>query len=377
MKFSDIQSHDDVKMQLRSMVDTDRFPHAILLEGPSGIGKFKMARALAQYIHCTNRTPDGDSCGVCPSCIQHQSFNHVDTHFSFPVLSRGANTKPVSDDWIAEFREFMTLYPFMDFPRWQEMLGKADGSPIFYVSESESLIHKLNFTSHAAKYMIVIMWLPERMNEMTANKLLKIIEEPHADTKFILVSNDSSKILPTIYSRLRRIEMKRLPDAIISDYLKSKYSIDADTADIVAHLAEGSILQAEKRLDAQADNAVYLDFFIRLMRDSYLRKIREMKAWSEEVAKLGREKSVKFLEYCERIVGENYIYNLRNPQLYYLDSDEAKFSKNFARFINYKNVEDLRQLFINARRDIAGNCNAKIVLFDVAVKNIMLIKRGS
>ncbi len=376
MKFSDIQAHDDVKRQLRAMVDSDRFPHAILLEGPSGIGKFKMARAVAQYIHCTNRTPDGDSCGVCPSCLQHQSFNHVDTHFSFPVLSRGSNTKPVSDDWIAEFREFMTAYPFMDFPRWQEMLGKVDGSPIFYVSESESLIHKLNFTSHAAKYMIVIMWLPERMNEMTANKLLKIIEEPHADTKFILVSNEPSKILPTIYSRLRRIEMKRLPDEVISEYLQSKYSIDPDAADMVAHLAEGSILQAEKRLDARADNAVYLEFFIRLMRNSYLRKIKEMKAWSEEVAKLGREKCVKFLEYCERLVGENYIYNLRDPHLYYLDADEAKFSKKFARFINYKNVEDLRELFINARRDIAGNCNAKIVLFDVAVKNIMLIKRG-
>lgn len=359
------------------MVDADRLPHALLLEGPAGIGKFKMARALAQYIHCTNRTADGDSCGKCPSCLQHQSFNHVDTHFSFPVITRsGSSTKPVSDDWIAEFREFMTAYPYMDFPRWQEALGKPDGAPVFYVTESEALIHKLNFTSHAAKYMIVLMWLPERMNEQTANKLLKIIEEPHADTKFILVSNNPSKILPTIYSRLRRIEMKRLPDDVIARYLREKFSLDEPTAEMVAHLAEGSISQAEKRLDAKADNAVYLNLFIRLMRDSYLRKIKEMKAWSEEVAKLGREKCVKFLEYCERLVGENYIYNLRNPQLYYMDADEAGFSKNFARFINYKNVEDLRNLFINARTDIAGNGNAKIILFDVAVKNIMLIKRG-
>ncbi len=373
MKFADIDSHSELKEQLKAMVDNDRLPHALLLEGPSGIGKFKMARALAQYIHCTNHTPDHDSCGKCPACLQHQSFNHIDTHFSFPVLG----SKSISDDFIKEWRKFMTDCEYMDFQIWQEMLGKADGQPIMYVDESASIIRKLNFTSHAAKYMIVIMWLPERMNEQCANKLLKLIEEPHDDTKFIFVSNEPARILPTIYSRMRRIEMKRLPDNVVSEHLQRKYALDAPTADMVAHLAEGSVLRAEKRLDVKDANAVYLKLFMQLMRDAYSRRIREMKYWSEAVSALGREKCCKFLEYCERLIGENYIYNLQTPQLVYLDGDEASFSRNFARFINHLNVEDLRRLFVEARRDIEGNASAKIVLFDVAVNTIMFIKRGA
>ena len=79
MKFSDIPGQEQVKARLRSMVDSDRIPHAFVLEGPAGSGKFALARALAQYIHCTHRTPDGEPCGKCPACVQHQSFSHIDT----------------------------------------------------------------------------------------------------------------------------------------------------------------------------------------------------------------------------------------------------------------------------------------------------------
>ena len=75
MKFSDIPGHESVKERLRSMVDNNRLPHALVLEGPQGVGKFALARALAQYIHCENRS-GGDSCGVCPACRQHATFNH-------------------------------------------------------------------------------------------------------------------------------------------------------------------------------------------------------------------------------------------------------------------------------------------------------------
>ncbi|MDE5982810.1 MAG: DNA polymerase III subunit delta, partial [Duncaniella sp.] len=79
MKFSDVPSHDNIKTRLRDMVSDGRIPHAILLHGPAGIGKMALARAFAQYLHCERPTPGGDACGVCPSCRQHESFNHVDT----------------------------------------------------------------------------------------------------------------------------------------------------------------------------------------------------------------------------------------------------------------------------------------------------------
>lgn len=374
MKFSDIPAHTSVKQQLVEMVDNNKIPHALLLEGKSGIGKMMLARALAQYIHCTNRS-NGDSCGECPACRQHQSFNHIDTHFSFPVIKlKNKSGAPVSDDWIEQWRQLLSDAPFMDMNAWVEMLGNPNAQPQIYVDESSALIHKLNFTSHAARFKIVLMWLPERMNEPSANKLLKLLEEPHDDTLFILVSNEPAKILPTIYSRLRRIQVRRLDDDVVAEYLEQRHGVDPDQAQGIARLAEGSILEAMRRLSTSDESKQFLEMFIMLMRLAYQKKVGELRKWSNNVADFGREKCCRFMEYCERLTGENYIYNLRNPQLVALDNEECKFSSNFARFINERNVEQLRNLFIDARRDIAGNANAKIVLFDIAVSIILCLK---
>ena len=100
MLFKEIPVHENTRQRLLSLADNDRIPHALLIEGPSGTGKFALARAFAQYIHCTGRKPgDKDSCGVCPSCIQHQSMSHIDTHYVFPVVKLDKmTTAPVSSD---------------------------------------------------------------------------------------------------------------------------------------------------------------------------------------------------------------------------------------------------------------------------------------
>lgn len=374
MKFSEIPAHNSVKRQLVDMVDNDKIPHALLFEGKSGIGKMMLARALAQYIHCPNRS-NGDSCGICPSCLQHQSFNHIDTHFSFPVIKvKNKSGAPVSDDWIDQWRQLLSDSPYMDINTWVDLLGNPNAQPLIYVEESSALIHKLNFTSHAARFKIVLMWLPERMNEPSANKLLKLLEEPHDDTLFILVSNEPTKILPTIYSRLQRIQVKRLDDNVIAQYLEQNFGVATDQAQGIARLAEGSILEATHRLSTSDESKQFLEMFISLMRFAYQKKVGELRRWSNTVAEFGREKCCRFMEYCERLTGENYIYNLRNPKLVALDNEESKFSTNFARFINERNVEQLRLLFIEGRRDIAGNANAKIVLFDIAVSIILYLK---
>ena len=273
MKFSDIPAHDSVKQQLVAMVDNNRIPHALLLEGKSGIGKMMLARAFAQYIHCTGRR-DGDSCGVCPSCIQHKSFNHIDTHYSYPVIKlKNRSGAAISDDWAEQWRQFLDDSPYMDMNSWVELLGNANAQPQIFVDESGSLIRKLNFTSHAARFKIVLMWLPERMNEPCANKLLKLLEEPHDDTLFILVSNEPARILPTIYSRLRRIEVKRLSDETVGKYLTDHYGTDRDAAEGIARLAEGSILEAVRRLSTSDESRQFLEMFMSLMRLAYQKRL--------------------------------------------------------------------------------------------------------
>ncbi|MDE6491509.1 MAG: DNA polymerase III subunit delta, partial [Muribaculaceae bacterium] len=144
MKFSDIPGHDIAKSRLIAMADSGRIPHALLIHGPKGIGKMSLARAFAQYVHCENRS-NGDSCGCCPSCIQHQSFNHIDTHYVFPVVKK-QKSRLTSDDYMAEWREFLTESPWMDFGRWLAALDNMNAQPMIYVEESASLIRKLTYT---------------------------------------------------------------------------------------------------------------------------------------------------------------------------------------------------------------------------------------
>ncbi len=374
MKFSDIPAHDSVKKRLTTLVDIGRMPHALLLEGGAGIGKFALARALAQYIHCTDKQ-NGDSCGKCPSCIQHQTFNHIDTHFSFPVIKKkNSSTPPISDDYIEEWRDFLNKDLFMDYDQWLAALGDPTTKPTMYVTESDSLISKLTYTAHNSKYKIILMWLPEKMNEQCANKLLKLIEEPFGDTIFIMTSDGPGAILPTIYSRCQRIQMKRFTDDEVAGYLMSRYACDSKKAYETAHISAGSMTDAIKQLSVSDMGQKFLQWFITLMRLSYQRKIVDLKKWAYEIAATGREQQLAFLKYCERMMRENFIYNLNESSLIYLNNDESAFSRNFARFINERNVMKLRRVFNDAIIDVSGYTNSKFVFFDVAIRVILLLK---
>lgn len=376
MKFSDIPGHDVIKSQLRALVDTDRLPHALLLEGPTGIGKHALMRALAQYIHCSGRRPgDTDSCGACPSCLQHESMNHVDTYYSYPVVKmEGDRTPPTSLDYVEAWNKMLAGSMFLDPERWASMFDKKNAVPTYYVTESAELLRMLSLTAHHSRYKIVIMWLPERMGEEAANKLLKLLEEPHPDTLFLITSDTPALILPTIYSRLRRMEVRPLAPEQIAGYLAEVRGIDPQTALVAARQGEGSVVRAERTLEQGGADAQRLDMFMQLMRLAYQRKVAELRVWANDLAALGRENELAFYRYCQRMLRENFIYNFSTPQLVNLTASEEQFSRNFARFVNERNVMKMVEVIDDAMTDIAGNANGKIVNLDLAVKMILLLK---
>lgn len=374
MKFQDVIGNEAAKSQLRLMIDNDRIPHAILLMGPEGIGKLSMARAAAQYIHCENRI-NGDSCGICPSCRQHQSFNHADTFFSFPVIKGKNNSKPTSDDYIAEWKHFLSNNAIENYQNWLKELNNENAQPQIYASESASVIEKMSYASYSAKYKILILWLPEKMNEECANKLLKIIEEPYSDSIFIMVSDNPKDILPTIFSRLQRIEMKKLSTEDITVYLNRNYSIDLQDARAVAASSDGNIISAQETIALNGENKEFFENFVALMRLAYSRDLKSLKSWSENINNFKREKIKRFMQYLARMVRENYIYNMHHAELNYLNKAEAQFSQRFAPFINNGNAERMVAEIEKVEKDIQGNANGKIVLFDFAIKITILIKR--
>lgn len=220
----------------------------------------------------------------------------------------------------------------------------------------------------------MIIWLPERMNVECANKLLKLFEEPYPNTLFLLVSNAPDQLLATIRSRVQQITLPALSLDAIAEALQQQYGISDIDARAIAHLSSGSYLKACDNLSLNEDNKLFFDLFVQLMRLSYARRVKELKAWSEDTADMGRERLRRFIAYASRMIRENYIYNLGQPMLNYMTADESQFSTRFAPFINERNVQEIINILNAAESDIGQNANAKIVLFDLAVKLILLLK---
>lgn len=382
MRFCDIPGHEDVKARLRQMADSGRLPHAILLEGLAGTGKLALARAFAQYIHCTGRRPgDADSCGSCPSCRQSAALNHIDTFFVFPVTkTEKMDHAPVSDEFAAEWRDYLgiaTRRPrvFMDIDAWTDSFGKKGAQLITYATESNDLIHKLSMSGHASRYKTVVWWLPERMNTECANKLLKMIEEPYEGTCLLLASDDPAKLLPTVYSRLQRVTVDRYSDAEVAAWLEDNLAIDPEAARAAAHSARGSMRRAASLVSANTWSRTMLPRFIELMRLAYQRNVAELRRWAADIAADGRDRAGAFFDFAASQVRENFMARLagRDSSLVYMTADESAFAKNFCRFITEANAEPLAAAFADARRDILANANAKIVAFDTALKTILLL----
>ena len=376
MLFADIIGQETIKTQLRRFVDENRMAHALLLAGPRGNGKLPLAVALAHYLLCRERH-DGEACASCPTCTKVNKLIHSDLHFVFPVLKKkgsGPDSVPVSDDYIAAWRELFIKNPYMTYADWLSKMGVENQQPMIYERESSEILHKLSLQSREGGWKIVIIWLPEKMREVCSNKLLKIIEEPPKDTLFILVSEEPEAIIPTILSRTQRIDIPAIEPASIAAALEQRYGLSGEDATRVALHSGGSWEKAEEHLRVDSDKEQYLEFFMQLMRVAYARNIREMKKWSEQVAALGRERQKHLLDYCQRMIRENFIMNFRHNEMLSMNSAEQNFSVRFSPFVNEKNIFGIMEELSEAQRHIEQNVNAKMVFFDMSLRMIVLIK---
>ena len=282
----------------------------------------------------------------------------------------------MSEDFGSEWKEFIESdVTAEDYERWLSIIGNENAQPIIYASESDSIVRKMSLSAYTAKYKILIMWQADKMNAGCANKLLKLIEEPDPDSIFLLTTDNVKGILPTIYSRTQRIELRKPSTQQIAEHLARAHGIDITEALALAAPADGNVVLAMRNMDHSSEIHDFHQQFVALMRLAYMRDMTGLKTWSEGIADYKREKSQRFLNYAARMVRENYIYNLHIASLNYETQEEAQFSKNFARFITEDNVERMLALFSDASRDIRGNANAKIVLFDIAVRITILIKK--
>ena len=375
MNFSQIPGQQAVIDRLRSSVAENRVSHALLFYGPEGCGKFALALAFARYISCEKRTAE-DACGVCPSCIKYDKLIHPDLHFVFPVIKKKQNMEYVSDNYIAQWREMVLRSPWFSLSTWTEAMEVANEQAVIYVAEAAEIIRKLSLKAFESDFKIMIIWLPEKMNAETANKLLKMIEEPPARTLFILVSEEDDRLLPTITSRCQHIRIPSIPADELSAYLVKTMGMDHVRASETAAIANGNMVRAMELAREDDNTTVHLDRFKKLMRTAWTRDIHSLVNWSEETAALGRERQKSFLSYSLRMMRENFIlnYNGKENGLVYLTRAEDDFSEKFHPFINEKNIAAFNHEFNLAYAHVESNGNAKMIFLDLALKTMRHIR---
>jgi DNA polymerase III subunit delta' len=365
MLFKQIIGQDDLKQQLKHMVQGQRISHGLLFSGKEGSGHLALALAFTQYIFCTNKNDD-DACGLCSSCLKLNKLSHPDFHLVYPIAS--SKDVKVSTDAVFAFREAVIRNPYLTLNDWFDELNAENKQPIISAEESSEILKKLSYTAYEGGYKIMLIWYPEKMNAVSANKLLKILEEPPEKTLFFLVTTAPDQIITTILSRTQMVKVGNISESILSHEIEQYYKLNAQDALNVARLAEGSWREVQSIMEEQDEMVALVQHFQALMRLALKFDALKMNQWIEQTAGFGRERQKQFFQYALHLIREALMINHGASNLVRLRGDELEFIKKFAPFIHEGNYERIIETFESAYFFVERNANAKILLMDVGLK---------
>ncbi|PID88415.1 MAG: DNA polymerase III subunit delta [Bacteroidia bacterium] len=382
MLFRDIAGRERIKKGLIRMVQSGRTSHALLFTGKEGCGNLAMAVAFAQYIFCHNRGED-DACGECPACRKVNRLIHPDFHFVYPVIKKKSTDNPVSEDFLEQWREFFLASSYHSYDRWLELLQVENKQASIFTRESENMLKKMNYKPYEAEYKIMVIWKADKMNVSTANKLLKIIEEPPERTIFLMVTESTDNMLATILSRTQIIRIPKMSKSDIVSELGKNYELSSSLTNEIAQIADGSYTEACKLAEQKNDDTdsdSYFAQFTELMRKAYTFQVADLLTWTEQMSKTGRERQKKFLSYSLRLIRENFIMNVsadNQEDMIFLNEKERAFAQNFSRFINKNNIFGVYSQLSEAYNHIERNGYSHLIFLDLSLKLASLLRMSS
>ncbi|MEO9004144.1 MAG: hypothetical protein ABI288_05385 [Ginsengibacter sp.] len=405
MQFNQILGQLPIKHKLINIVQKNRLPHSLLFLGKEGSGALPLAIAFSQYLLCekvngkssnkndnplfdTKKTEDvtayiEDSCGICASCIKINQLIHPDVHFSYPSLKRDSkHDRVLSTDYIAEWRQFVKLSPYNNVADWINFLkdnAKIE-SPInkqgnITVFECDDISHKLSLKAFESSYKILIMWMPEFLGN-SGNKLLKLIEEPPADTLFIFVAEDESAILPTILSRTQLVKIPSLSKTDIEDGLITQYQFLPEKASRIAVLSEGNYREALRLLQNSEED---LQEKVREWLNVILKNNATVQVkWIEEISQIGREKQKQFLKYFIHLIEQALrVEYLKKENLDSIPDNERDFAIRLNKMCALEAREAMTNELSKAMYYIERNAHAKILFHALTIRLLHIIKDNS
>jgi len=371
MQFKDVYGHEKEKQQLVTAVNENRLSHALLFYGPEGNSALSLARALSQYINCSNKL-DNDSCGTCSSCSKFSKFIHPDFHFSYPVYTKKTGSPALSTDFIKEWRNLLLENPDINVNDWFQHIGGEKKNANISAAECNSIIKKLQLKNYEATYKIMIIWQADLLKK-EGNKLLKIIEEPPPNTLFILISHNVENILGTILSRTRQIKISLLDDESLQQYLIEKYQIDNQQAQQIASLAEGN-LNSAIALTKQSEND-FSALTVEWYQAAFKNDVVTANTLIDKINALGKQNQKHFVQYNLNFLRHTVLSAYSKKAINRINEREAKLMQFLSKNLNFSQLESLIELFNEQYYLIDRNVNVRIQYFYVFIEFSKLVKR--
>ena len=343
MRFADVIGNASVAKVLSSMADSGRVAHAMLMYENEGCGALALALAYVQYLNCSN-PHDGDSCGECPSCRQMAKLIHPDVHFVFPVNKgpKSADERYISESYVRYWRELALADPYFVEADLQRAIGIEAKNGLIAVAEAKYIIGKLSLTSVGDGYKAVIFYLPEKMNQETANRLLKMVEEPPEKTLFIFITHAPEKVLQTIFSRCQSVRVLPLTKE------------------------EAEAVKALKPSDDNEDGVLFREMFTDLMNAIAGRDLMAALECGELMAALdSREKQKAFCTFASNCIRNIFMIQQGLPQLADMPDESREFYDRMASRVGknfcMKSITNIEKVVAMIDR----NVNSKILFCDL------------
>ena len=383
MLFKDVIGQTEVKQQLAELVQHNRLSHALLFLGKEGSGALPLAIAFAEYIvslpSSNASVPDlfgtggpsqskfihPDEIASQPAFQRAKDLVHPDLHFSYPVIPKKSGDKPVSTDYVSEWREFVEKNPYGNIYDWLQFIGAENKQGNISTYECADILRKLSLKTFESGYKVLLMWMPEYLGS-EGNKLLKLIEEPPPDTLFILVAENESLLLPTILSRLQLIKIPALTNDEIADTLEAKAKISNEQARQIASVCEGNYREALQMIQhAEEDwQTILRNWLNTIMKTGPATQVK----WIDETAKMGRERQKQFLKYFIHLLEQAIRLKAIGEGKFSISANEIDFAIRLNRIATFEQQQVLITELDNAIYYIERNANAKLLFHALTIK---------
>ncbi len=387
MQFSHIIGQQQVIQQLQEMVDNNRLSHALLFIGKEGSGALPLALAFSSYVvsQSEKNKPVATTAGlfgdepVSTTSSSHgaelaEQYIHPDIHYSYPVITKKSGDKPISTDYITEWREFIKQYPYGNVYDWLQFIGAENKQGNITAAECADIIRKLNLKSFESEYKILLLWMPEYLGN-EGNKLLKLIEEPPPNTLFILVAENESLVLPTILSRCQTVRIPPIELKDVATALVQRSKLSEEQAMQIAGVSEGNYREALQLIQhAEEDwQSLLREWLNAVLKSGPIAQVK----WVDTISQLGREKQKQFLRYFTHLLEQSIRLRTMGEEHLPLTGAEKDFAIRLNKLCDVSQQQAITQELDRAAYHIERNANAKMLFMAVTIQLYHIIANHS